>query len=524
MSNEKYKCKDLMLKKGLKFELGTLNNLNGYAGCGKSTLLLTELIENTESYIKDIPEKYKSLNIHKNRILYVTDTKNLKKQIMEHNKCRELKGKVIKEYVQKDIDIENLTAPEEIIVCTYYTLGCFLKDERYVKWFISQFWLVIFDESHNLADWYYKFAESENYNYDNIMYNLKLFVDKTLFICASATNDKLINYVKSYHSEDDNKIKINTIFNEDNIKKLVKLKEKKTEYYIDIDKAYERIPKWIEKGKRIFIYEKKINDMKNLSDKFEEQGFKTLMIWSDSNTKHKMTSKQEKDINTLLKDEYAPEEYDIVIINDATTTGINIKNEDYQICIINSVDKVIREQGRARLRHDIDLLILPYEENVDSSKLLKYTVDFVDETPKNIPNKYLDKELTPEKKMFLIDKYCPSYCDKNYTEFKKIKSWREFKKWLTKWGYKIKNDNIISKEENDKIMISNYLDSLKGKKLFKNEQQELKEIFIKYELVGRNSGINSLNGALKDKNLPYEILPKKSDSTRYWIIEGDVDR
>lgn len=57
MSNEKYKCKDLMLKKGLKFELGCLNNLNGYAGCGKSTLLLTELIENPESYIKDIPEK-----------------------------------------------------------------------------------------------------------------------------------------------------------------------------------------------------------------------------------------------------------------------------------------------------------------------------------------------------------------------------------------------------------------------------------------------------------------------------------
>ena len=28
----------------------------------------------------------------------------------------------------------------------------------------------------------------------------------------------------------------------------------------------------------------------------------------------------------------------------------------------------------------------------------------------------------------------------------------------------------------------------------------------------------------KDENLPYEILPKKSGSTRYWIIEGDVDR
>ena len=115
MSNEKYKCKDLMLKKGLKFELGCLNNLNGYAGCGKSTLLLTELIENPESYIKDIPEKYKSLNLHKNRILYVTDTKNLKKQIMDNNKCRELKGRTIKEYVQKiEVNSKNWISKEFI--------------------------------------------------------------------------------------------------------------------------------------------------------------------------------------------------------------------------------------------------------------------------------------------------------------------------------------------------------------------------------------------------------------------------
>lgn len=57
------------------------------------------------------------------------------------------------------------------------------------------------------------------------------------------------------------------------------------------------------------------------------------------------------------------------------------------------------------------------------------------------------------------------------------------------------------------------------KKLLKEEQQEVKEQFIKAGLKDRTMGINTLNGKLKDENIRFEIVAKKSNGKRYWIIE-----
>ena len=86
------------------------------------------------------------------------------------------------------------------------------------------------------------------------------------------------------------------------------------------------------------------------------------------------------------------------------------------------------------------------------------------------------------------------------------------------------NNNIINAKGAKNDMLTNYLDSCIGKKLFKDEQEELKSVFKKSGLTGRTMGINTLNGILKDENLPYEILPKRTKSERYWIIADNVDR
>lgn len=74
----------------------------------------------------------------------------------------------------------------------------------------------------------------------------------------------------------------------------------------------------------------------------------------------------------------------------------------------------------------------------------------------------------------------------------------------------------ISPEEKDLFL--EYLESIKEKHLFKEEQNQLKNEFIKIGLKDRTMGINTLNGKLKDLKHPYEI---KSKEDRRRMIEGE---
>lgn len=62
------------------------------------------------------------------------------------------------------------------------------------------------------------------------------------------------------------------------------------------------------------------------------------------------------------------------------------------------------------------------------------------------------------------------------------------------------------------------------KKLLKEEQQEVKEQFIKAGLKDRTMGINTLNSYFEEENFNYYILAKRTNSKRYWIIVKDIDK
>lgn len=164
--NKKLYCSELMQKKNEKFKLGVLNNLNGNAGSGKTDLLLKYMFENPLDFIKaEKGSKYSILSLRKNRVLYVTDTNNLRSQMLTRHKCKELEKGVLKDYVENDMDIENLISNDQIITCNYATLGYNVQNPKYIKWFIKHFDVIIFDESHNLIKWYYQFDNVENSSY-----------------------------------------------------------------------------------------------------------------------------------------------------------------------------------------------------------------------------------------------------------------------------------------------------------------------------------------------------------------------
>ena len=71
-----------------------------------------------------------------------------------------------------------------------------------------------------------------------------------------------------------------------------------------------------------------------------------------------------------------------------------------------------------------------------------------------------------------------------------------------------------------KNVIKPYLKSILGKKLYREEQVQLANT-IEFKVDGKKQkSYRKLNYALHEKfKLPYIITPKRTNSTRYWIIE-----
>lgn len=87
--------------------------------------------------------------------------------------------------------------------------------------------------------------------------------------------------------------------------------------------------------------------------------------------------------------------------------------------------------------------------------------------------------------------------------------------------------------EKNKIGLEMYLDSIVGKKLFKEERDELKEMFNRAGLKDRTMGVNTLKGKLLDLKLPFIIDVPDRKSYRdsdgkckkektHWIIKKIV--
>ena len=82
------------------------------------------------------------------------------------------------------------------------------------------------------------------------------------------------------------------------------------------------------------------------------------ILWSVHNEKQSMDDKQYEVRESILKRHRIPEWVDVLIINAAYETSINIKNEDFRTMIIHTSNPDIQIQVRGRLRHDIDKLYL----------------------------------------------------------------------------------------------------------------------------------------------------------------------
>lgn len=97
-----------------------------------------------------------------------------------------------------------------------------------------------------------------------------------------------------------------------------------------------------------------------------------------------------------------------------------------------------------------------------------------------------------------------------------------FKKYLIN-ELKFNESKVINykdiKKENKTTMLDNYLDSIVGIKLYKDDQKELIDMIDLRVNSKQQKSYKKLNEGLNMLNLPFIILPKKSNDKRYWIVE-----
>lgn len=395
---------------------------------------------------------------------------------------------------------------------------------------LSKYQYIVCDEFH-----YFISDAAYNKNTD-ISLNLILSQQNSIKIFMSATGD----YVKKYIN---NKKNIETI----DYELPIHFNFIKTLMFFNKDSTLEEfIKKAIKKDDKGIFFIESAEKAYNLYKKFKKH---CIFNCSKSHKLYKYVNKEE--INKMLINERF--EKNILITTTCLDAGVNIKDLEVKHIVVDVKDVGVLIQciGRKRIQNEDDKVNV-YIKTINNKTLGGMKTQLKDKLSKSI---YLRKHTIQE----FVEKYGrDSYdnliydvttndndtCTKKLNELmyfkclidiatiQKMLSYKKYgySKYLAKMFEKEFNYNVLG-EEIYKKKLEDYLESIAGKKLFKDEQKELKDVFEKNGLKARSLGINTLNGYLKDKKLNFIIIAKmtskivngKKKNKRYWQIINNVD-
>ena len=365
-------------------------------------------------------------------------TEFAKRLMRQYNKCLYLVDtKRLRTAIQMELDKNNII---NVDVMCYKTFGNkFNRLTDMTGEELLKYDLIIGDEVHNLYKYYKK--------YD---YNLDLYRAIELLMSDHTTIKKVImtatpSYIHMFLHLKFNLLDCYTVFDFTDDKDIIRYEELYKDYitnYHQIQNILQiNIPKYNLENKKFLIYTPKIETMKYLENVCKELNMRPICIWSEGNKKQEMTRRQYKFADNLLKTGLYYKDYNVLIINDSTETGVNIR-DDVQYVIIDSDDPVTRTQVRNRVRHDVVLITL--KSNGKRS-----------ETPNKIElnDCWLNKPLTTEDK----NKLCKEL---GLTDAKgRILMWRGVNDELTKKGYEIKNTTLRIEGKRTRVSIINKMNT-----------------------------------------------------------------
>lgn len=352
-------------------QYGKLNVITAPCGCGKTTFVEKKLWQ--EAWWGDL--------------LYLIDSRNGLEAFKLRGEPQEFNGKV---YYKHD-GITAMTYATFAMLCIYKPEQWLWNDENA---------LVVCDEMQSCIKW--SGIEQKN-NPINLHKVALQELHKRISIGArivaiSATTSK----IKAEFKEEYVDMPING--------KLKKYKISNKKYYQNIFTLVELLPA----DKKGIIYVQQIEPMIDLYNALSERDIACATVWSINAKKHTMSEEDLKARESILKYERIPRDIQVLIINAACETGLNIKS-DVDYVVVHSTDADTVTQVIGRVRHDIDTV---YYLTKDVSNITIV-----------VPEQYLNKPLSKEDKKSICAQLGLTN-DKG-----RLLGWTSIKELLIKAGY-----------------------------------------------------------------------------------------
>lgn len=340
------------------------------------------------------------------KALYLCDNSNLTSQTLKEHRTHRL-----------DEAVRGVSFGDDgVTVMTYMKFAVSLFNREID---IDEFEVVICDEVHNLID--YQGMDDNKYLFLAINELFREHETKIYYFTATPFNvDKFFEK----HPNVGLKIEPLDFTNNKEIMQYVALSVVDFTSYKQVPTILNRNRLAIDKyGYKTLVYTRNISTMIEIERDLSCNDYTTICIWSEHNEEYPMSEEQLRVKNHLLSTGELLAPYDVLIINRATETGVNITDERMMYCVINTTNVTEQIQARGRIRHDIiELRLKKKHTNVYNN--IKLGVQ------------WLDTYLTKVDKDALVEEL------NMFDNFNRPMKWNAIKNLLIKQGYRIYDKSV----------------------------------------------------------------------------------
>lgn len=144
--------------------------------------------------------------------------------------------------------------------------------------------------------------------------------------------------------------------------------------------------------KRGVIYTPHVTQIHSIRDQLQKRGIKAVGFWSENNINHDMDDEEWAVRDSVILKGIIPNDVQVLLINAASETGINITSPvDY--IVVNDSNPDTQIQAIGRVRHDVDTVYLR-DYSSQNYTYISYT---------RLAEKWLDRRLYEEDKRLLCE-------------------------------------------------------------------------------------------------------------------------
>ncbi len=338
-------------------------------------------------------------------MVYLIDTKNGKKQIVRQNPWTEFYSDDWRETVADNLPwFGEAVRGNKIVVMTYAKFG--ILAEQYRR-FGYDFEVILCDEIHSLP----KFR---SYKSENGKANPHIPAQKRLEEIINKSKVKVIGISATpERAEKELTCPIRRITVENDVHRLETIET------IPYTNKF-RLLDELSPNDTGIVFISRITGMMDFQAEAAAKGFRAICVWSENNQEHPMTQEQKNAGEYILSHEELPPQYNMVIINASSETGINIRGKvDYIVVHSQAEETQIQIRGR-------------YRQNLKRLYLLDYST-------LSVPDEFLDTDLDKEQK----DQLCAAVALRD--EKGRIYKWTTVKEKIIAAGYSVVEKRVKNK-------------------------------------------------------------------------------